>query len=461
VLRGWTTISCRAFALTAFAIASFALFAALPAEARGAKAEPGAPKAVDDQRPPPQLPLASFWSVELKGVASAPPVSEGDRVFIALTSAHLTARSVADGRELWRIEKVITAPMVAGGGLLFVAAAESIEALRVADGGTAWIAPRLKTIAPLIVRGDWLIAVTESEIVAIRATDGQVVWRHAAAGVHLAPDIDGEYLYAGANDGAVVALTLSSGAEVWQEFVTGGVTAIAARGGRVYVGGGDNLFYCLDGRGGAKKWDRRIGAPVIGRIAVDDERVYFAALNNVVYGLDRSSGVQRWKTPVSRRPFAGVVVLGHVVFVPAVTPRLIVLYDFDGEPSGIVPLPGEIQNGLPPDIRETPAGLQVFAVTGGLSTDWQLSFLAPADEASLVPISAWPMLPGVGFLTDPELGPLGSVLGELILGDPPLRPMSQVGWPVVLEDPPLAPLTALPGLLMRPLSPTLPIRPGG
>jgi hypothetical protein len=288
-----------------------------------------------------------------------------------------------------------------------------------------------------------------------------VAWRHATTGVRLTPDIDGDYLYAGANDGAIVALTLSSGAEVWQQFVQGGVTAIAAGGGRVYAGGGDKRFYCLDGRGGAVKWSYGIGAPVIGRIAVDDERVYFAALNNVVYGLDRSTGNQRWKTPVNRRPFAGVVVLGHVVFVPAVTPRLIVLYDFDGQSSGILPLPGDIQNGLPPDIRETPAGLQVFAVTGGLGTDWQLSFLAPADEAALVPFAAWPMLPGVAFLTDPELGPLGSVLGELILGDPPLQPMSEAGWPVVLQDPPLAPLTALPGLLLRPLSPALPIRPGG
>jgi hypothetical protein len=103
----------------------------------------------------------------------------------------------------------------------------------------------------------------------------------------------------------------------------------------------------------------------------------------------------------------------------------------------------------------------VFALTGGLANDWQLTFLAPADEAALVPISAWPVLPGVAFLTDPELGPLGSVLGELLLGDPPLRPMSEIGWPVALQDPPLEPLKTLPGLLLRPLSPKLPIRRGG
>src|SRR5438874_6908052 len=33
---------------------------------------------------------------------------------------------------------------------------------------------------------------------------------------------------------------------------------------------------------------------------------------------DRSTGNQRWTSAVRRRPFAGVVVAGHVVFVPAV-----------------------------------------------------------------------------------------------------------------------------------------------
>jgi hypothetical protein len=451
VSRSWTTISCRAFALCTGLLACVLLSAALPAEARGAKA--------GDKPLPPLLPLATFWTQPLDGEPSAPPVSDGDRVFVALKSAHLTARAVGDGREVWRITKDVST-MAAEGGLLFLSAGEAIEAIRGADGKSAWIVPRVKTVAPLVARAGWVIAVTDTEILAIRAKDGEVVWRHAAGSVKLPPAIDGDRVYTGADDGRVLALTLSSGAMQWEIFLDRGVTAIAARDGRVYAGAGDKQFYGLDGRSGATKWPFRIGANVIGRIAVDDERVYFAALNNVVYALDRGNGNQRWKSAVNRRPIAGVVVLGHVVFVPAVTPRLIILYDADGKSSGDVPLPGDIQREFPPDIRETPTGLQVFAVTGGLAHDWQLTFLAAADEASIVPVSAWQVLPGVPFLTDPELGPLGSVLGELLIGDPPLRPMSDMGWPVALQDPPLAPLTTLPGVQMRPLSPVLPIRRG-
>ena len=135
--------------------------------------------------------------------------------------------------------------------------------------------------------------------------------------------------------------------------------------------------------------------------------------------------------------------------MPAGTTNLIVLYDWDGHSSGIIGLPGEIQRDFPPDIRETAAGVQALVVTGGLANEWQLTYLAPVDEAAIVPFSAWTELPGVPFLTDPELGSIGRVLGELILGDPPLRPMSEMGWPVALQDPPLEPLTTLPGLQLR------------
>ena len=278
--------------------------------------------------------------------------------------------------------------------------------------------------------------------------------------MRLPPDIDGDRLYLGADDGRVLALTLASGAVDWETYLPGGVTSLAARAGRVYAGAGDKQFYCLDGRSGKKQWPRFIGSNPTGPIAVDDERVYFTALNNVVYALDRANGNQRWTSPLHRRPIAGVIVAGHVIFVPAVAPQISLIYDADGRASGAIPLPADVPRDIPPDIRETPAGVNIFVVTGGLANDWQLTYLAPVDEAAIVPLSAWPALPGAPFLTDPELGPIGRVLGELILGDPPLRPMSTMGWPVALRDPPLEPLTTLPGLQLRPLSPVLPIRRG-
>ena len=438
-----TTISCRAFALSA---ALLVLNLAAPAVAA-------------DRIAPPRLPLAVLWSVELTTAVATAPVSDGDRVFLALRSAHFVARDGKDGRELWRIQKDVSLPFAADAGRVFVASGDAIEALSATDGATAWLVPRVKAVAPLVTRGGLVFAVTDAEILAMRAADGAIAWRHPAGGVREPPAVDGDRLYVGANDGRIVAIDVATGTLRWERYVSGGVTALAAYRGLVYAGAGDKHLYCLDARNGGVKWPIRVGSFVTGRIAVDDERVYFAALDNVVRAVDRTNGNQRWKTPLARRPIAGVHALGHVVFVPVSAAELVMLFDRDGARSGTIALPGETSRDTPPELRETKAGLEAFVVTGGLSNVWQLTYVGPVGEAALVPFSSLAVLPGVAFLTDPDLSPLAQVL-PYVFGDPVLRDLADAGWPIVLTDPPLLPLTTLPGVQLRPLSPVLPPRRG-
>jgi outer membrane protein assembly factor BamB len=444
VRRGETTISCRAFAVTALLIAVCA-----------ARATAG------DRPPPPDLPLAQWWSVPLDGQVSSGPVSDGPRIYVALASAQLTARDAGDGRELWRHNRSVTAPMVTDGEFVFVASSDAIEALNGATGKTAWTLPRTTPVAPLVVRSGWLIATTETEVIAIRAGTGEVVWRRAAGGVTLAPAFDGERLYTGAEDGRLLALNLADGSVVWEQFVPGGVTAIAAHRGRVYAGAGDKLLYCLDAAKKDKpKWNYPIGAQALGHIDVDDESVYVASRNNVVWALNRHTGNQRWQFGLKQRPVFGVHLAGHVVFVPTVSTDLFMLYDRNGKDSGTLNLPGQGAPGLPPSIRETPQGTVVYSVTGNLSNEWHLAKYARAGEAALIPFAKLDATPGVPYLTDPALARPGNVLGLLLLGDPRLIPLADVDWPVVLRDPPLVPLTTLPGVQLRPLSPVPPVRRG-
>jgi hypothetical protein len=319
-------------------------------------------------------------------------------------------------------------------------------------------------VAPLAARAGWDIAVTESEVVAIRARDGQIVWRRAAGGVRLAPAIDEDLLYLGAEDGRVLALNMPTGDVVWEKYVEKGVTALAAYRGLLYVGAGDKQFYCFAGhkKGALGFPTRLIGAAVIGHIAVDDERVYFGALDNVVRALDRSSGNQRWTHPMRVRVPSGVLAIGHVVFVPAPSKELVMLYDRDGLPSGTIVLPDDLARDALPDISLTDGGrgIAAFVVTGGLANNWQLTSIGPVSETPDVAMNAMD-LPGLPYLTDPLPAPIGRVLGSLIMGDPVLYPSDAIGWPVILQDPPLESFTVIPGIQLRPLSPVLPPRRGG
>jgi len=268
----------------------------------------------------------------------------------------------------------------------------------------------------------------------------------------------------GAQDGRLVGLALADGAQAWERFEPGGITAIGAHRGLVYVGTGDKLFNCREGtKKGAAKWGDgyRVGAQPIGHIAVDDDRVYYAALDNLVRAHDRENGNLRWPADVRQRPLSGVFTSGHVVFVPGTeTSELPMLWDKTGVHAGTLALPGDEPPGLVPAIIDSPDGAILYVVTGGLTNEWHLTKFAPAGEAALIPLADFAM-PGLPYLTDPELKPIVNVLQSLLVADPVLQPVSEIGWPVVLRDPPLEPLTTLPGLQLRPLSPVPPVRRGG
>jgi hypothetical protein len=414
-----------------------------------------------DRPAAPKLPLAQWWQVPLDGPVSAGPISNGARVYLAYAAGFLVARDAADGHELWRQKKTVSVPMAVDGDLLIVSTGDAIEALRGATGASAWILPRMKTVAPIVAEADGIVAVTGDEVIVVRAADGSVAWRHAAGGVTLPPVIDNGQVYTGANDGRVLALAMTDGAQVWDHFFPDGVTAIAAAAGRVYVGSGDKRLYSVDGRNGEPRpASYRIGAQPIGHIAIDDEHVYVAALDNVVRAFDRKNGNQRWQAPMRQRPFFGVFASGHVVFVPASASEVQMLWDGNGVKSGALGLPGEAPSALAPAIVDSADGPVVYAITGGLTNEWNLTKFAPAGEAPLVAFAKLDPLPGLPFLTDPELKPLGLVLRELLLDDPPLQPLAALDWPLVMRDPPLVPLTMLPGLQLRPLSPVLPVRRG-
>jgi outer membrane protein assembly factor BamB len=427
---------------------------AWPADAPNAK--PAA-----DRSHAPKLPLAEWWRVTLDGEVGAGPVADATRVYLAFKAGDLVARAAADGHELWRVKKNVTVPMAAGADLLFVAAGDAVEAIRGADGRSAWVLPRATPVAPLVLDSDTLFVVTEADVIAVRAATGEVIWRHAAGGAHLAPAIDPDSVYLGADDGRVVALKRTDGSQVWERFFRNGVTAIGAGGGRVYIGAGDKVLYCVTAKKASDQWTVRVGSSIVGRIPVDDDHAYVAARDNVVRGLDRKSGNQRWNAPLHERPTFGVYLSGHVVFVPAAANSLAMLYDRDGRASGTLSFPGDQPQNLVPAFLDSPAGAIIYVVTGGLTNEWHLTKYAPAGEAALIPFAQMETLPGLPYLTDPGLRPLANVLQLMLIGDPLLQPFSAMDWPVILRDPPLLPLTALPGLQLRQLSPALPVRRGG
>lgn len=417
-----------------------------------------------DKVVPPRVPVAEIWTQDLNDGVTVPPVADASRAYLALKSGHVVAFDLTNGREIWRIDLAVTQPMAAENDLLFVSAGDTIQALRGADHAVAWTLPKVAITAPLVAVDQWLIAVTDSEVLAIAAKDGRVIWHKPAGGVTLAPALDEDHVYLGSDDGTVLALTLAMGEQSWDQYADGGVNAIAAYRGIVYVGSGNKILYAF--KNGKQDWWIPVGAEVLGHIAIDQDRIYFTAKDNVVRALERTHGNQRWMQPLRNRPFDGVMVSGHLVFVPLATHELPMIFDGNGKPSGTLTLPGDLLQGLPPAVQETASGVRLVIVTGGLTNQWRLSLYATTTEPALVPLETFLPDAGAYLQTDPALQPIEKLLWRFVAGDPPIVPLSEFGFPIVLRDPPLEPLTTIPGLQMRPLSPQLPPRregsgPGG
>ena len=340
------------------------------------------------------FPLVTHWTVEFDRapVANAPPVSDADRIYIALRSGVIVARAVRDGSEVWQRPLVTDRPITLDSGLLFVVGGNAIQALRATDGTTVWTHPISSPSAPLLAKGGWLIAASDTTVTALRATDGTVVWSRELGIVYHRPAIESDRLYVPADDGRIVALDLKKGDPIWTRELPGAPGQPVATPDHVYVGASDRQFYALKAADGDVDWTWRVGANVLDAPAVDDQRVYFVALDNVIRALDRESGVQQWQHAIRRRAASGPALVEDVVLLASSSSGEIYAWLADGRPAGtlLVDSPPVVA----PDLAGGyDTGARVSVVTGSLADVWRLSMIAGAVEPPPGPLTVMPGTP--------------------------------------------------------------------
>jgi len=345
-------------------------------------------------RPTTIFPLATHWTVSLDGppVANAPPVSDANRIYVALRSGAIVARAFRDGAEVWKRTLGTERPIATDSGLVFVVSGSGIQALRATDGSTAWSHDFRAPSAPLLAKSGWLIVVSDTTVTALRAKDGTVVWTRELGIVYRRPAIEGDRLYVPTDDGRLVALELEHGTPVWEHEVLGVPGEPVATSDRVYFGASDRQFYSLKAATGEVDWTWRVGANLLGAPTVDDQRVFFVALDNVVRALDRESGAQKWQHAIRRRAASGPAVVENVVLLASSSSGEIYAWLADGHPAGTVPL--DSTPVVPPDLAgEGEAGARLSVVTGSLARVWQLSLIAAASEPQPGPLTELPGRP--------------------------------------------------------------------
>ncbi len=257
------------------------------------------------------------WVVETRFLSE--PVVTPDRVFAGSLDA-LTAYSLADGSQLWRVED----PSRGGdthwyspapsdgrtvGSLVVPVRVEGFDELRGRDssfaaaydgqsGNLLW----KKTLNPC---HDWprpmsgssfadsakdrLFVVHGDTVTAFRLSDGTELWsqpfrnrldpsksRPENLGPYFSPGmaVGGDTIYIGSEDKRLRALSATSGELLWERSTSGKVGIPTYHAGTVYAGSSDKYLYAMDATTGALQWKYNCGATISGRPVVNGKRVY-------------------------------------------------------------------------------------------------------------------------------------------------------------------------------------------
>jgi outer membrane protein assembly factor BamB len=382
VLSRRTTISCRCFARIALLLGPLLLpicGAATPSSAQ-------------------DLPDTPQWSVPSAHPPAGAPIVAGDVVVVPLRTTPpdpgISAHSLRDGAVRWSVTLAAEKPLAADGDRVFVAAGEAIHALSATDGSVAWrtVVGRPITAAPLAHAG-WVIVAAAGDLIAIRAADGVLLWRKPLGAIEFRPALDGDLLVVSLFEGRLVALNLTDGSGRWTANLRSPPGEPYAIGGRVYVGTRDKTFYAIRAESGRIVDHMPIGAPLLGRVAVDDQRVYMAGLDNMLRVVRRSTGARLWQTSLPYRPSSGPVLIGNTVVVPGNLETPLPAFAVDtGSPAGTLGFDGALV--ARPVFTTLPdRRFAAIGITGGLDNKWMVSLRTPA---LVRPIQAQPLtvLPG-------------------------------------------------------------------
>ncbi len=135
----------------------------------------------------------------------------------------------------------------------------------------------------------------------------------------LTPAIDGNYIYAAANNGVVTAVDKSNGQQRWQvrtrQSITGGV---GARQGMVLLGTRDAHIIALSQENGEELWRTRVSSEVLSAPQTDGRVVVAQTVDGKLVALDPGNGEQRWiyettVPPLTLRGSSDPLITGNLV----------------------------------------------------------------------------------------------------------------------------------------------------
>lgn len=263
---------------------------------------------------------------------TAPPVSEGGKVFVMDGEALVSAVDAASGREVWhsnlkshskRDSEAFGGGLAVADGKLFVASGyRFVAALDANTGKELWRTPVSAPIhaAPTVSQGKVYVVSTDNELLTFDAATGAPDWTYQAlvepARILAAssPAISNGTVVASFASGELIALQAANGNDLWSQALSrasrnNALSEIRDIPGRPVIYKGDVLavshsgvFAATDLRTGSPRWS----LPVVGITTpwAAGDVVYVVSKAGEVICVSRDSGQVYWITELNKQ--AGV-----------------------------------------------------------------------------------------------------------------------------------------------------------
>jgi outer membrane protein assembly factor BamB len=258
-----------------------------------------------------------LWSAHIGDSLDADLTTVLDNGFIYAASGNgeLAKLSVADGKEVWRINtgESISGGVGLGGNLLLLGTAKGYVLAYDLSGKLLWKSKVSSQVlsAPKVGYDVVVVRCGDSRIYGLNVADGSRKWVYERATPALSlrssagVAVDGGAAYAGFAGGKLIALRVEDGKVIWEVSVAQpkGTTEIeriaditslpVVDGSLVYAVAYQGKIAAVDRANGRIVWSRDISSYT--GLNAEDAKVYVAHANSAIYALDISTGKTFWR----------------------------------------------------------------------------------------------------------------------------------------------------------------------
>ncbi len=286
-----------------------------------------------------------------KSGARMQPTVVGGKVFTSGVDGSITALDATSGKALWHAHMGKRHGFIwhhgensmrwgggpgSDGSIVVAGSLEGVvQAFDAADGKERWTAQVSSEVisTPLIAGGVAVVRTNDGRLYGFNASDGSRKWTYDRSSVpvlslrgNASPVTDGQFVYAGEDNGKVVALTLAEGKIAWEQTLATGegrteIERLQDVDGTVAVG--DGVVYAAGHRGQVAAIIAQSGRPLWTHVLSTYTGVGYAPTqlfvvdgNSTVWALDLRTGASNWKQDALKyRWLGGATAIGDFVVV--------------------------------------------------------------------------------------------------------------------------------------------------